>query len=317
MIYETYGNSTKPVREMHARGLLLHAHTQKQGGWSLMANHLNIHLARNMARLKQTKFVCPDTGKTQTLGAVGGSLWLQILLVICNTASDTDRLYYGGWRYLTTEAGTNNTGATYWVQVFEQIGWLTPNGTHAPDKGKRGKPAKCWLVTLPDLPPLLQEVWVMPEKAQPQQAPVVAISERPQSKGKRVGAPATLTAQISNLAQQLVPDSAHALQPTPQPRYSPDTLQVLENAEACIKQQVATQLQGVTPEQAQRKTVVLVEQAKGSWYARYGKRLPPAEQVETALRQGTCTATEAVRYLASGQCNKSDLLQFVGVRPST
>ena len=284
-----------------------------------MANHLNIHLARNIARLKQTKFVCPDTGKQQTLGAVGGSLWLQVLLVICNTASDTDRLYYGGWRYLTTEAGTNNTGATYWVQVFEQIGWLTPNGTHAPDKGKRGKPAKCWLVTLPDLPPLLQEVWVMPEKArqQQQQAPVVGINERPQSHAKRVGAPATLTAQIGNLAKDLAPAPATTVQPEPEPAYSQQTLLVLANAEACIRQQLATQVQGLDPEQADRRTTLVVEQAKGSWHARYGKRLPPAKQVETALRQGTCTDTEAVRYLASGQCNKADLLQFVGVRPTT
>lgn len=279
-----------------------------------MANHLNIHLARNIARLKQTTFVCPDTGKQQTLGAVGGSLWLQVLLVICNTASDTNRLYYGGWRWLTKEAGTNNTGATYWVQVFEQIGWLTPNGTHAPDKGKQGKPARCWLVTLPDLPPLLHQVWVMPEKATPQQpqAPVVGINERPQSKARRVGAPATLTAQIGNLVKEVAPDTTNGVHPEPEPPYSPHTLQVLASAEACVRQQVATQVQGLDPERADRRTTLVVEQAKGSWHARYGKRLSPAKQVETALRQGTCTETEAVRYLASGICNKADLAQFVG-----
>lgn len=282
-----------------------------------MANHLHIHLARNIARLKQTPYICPDTGKQQTLGAVGGSLWLQILLVLCNTASDTDRLYYGGWRFLTKEAGTNNTGARYWVQVFEQIGWLTPNGTHAPDKGRQGKPAKCWLITLPDLPPLLQEVWVMPEKAQPKQAPVVGINERPKSTARRIGAPASLTAQIGNLAKELVPDSATALQPEPAPAYSTQTLAVLDSAEACIKRQVATQVQGLDPVQAERRTTLVIEQAKGSWYANYGKRIPPVKQVDYALRQGTCTETEAVRYLASGQCNKADLLQFVGVRPST
>lgn len=283
-----------------------------------MANHLNIHLARNVARLKQTTFVCPETGKTNTLGAVGGSLWLQVLLVICNTASDTDRLYYGGWRYLTTEAGTNNTGATYWVQVFEQIGWLTPNGTHAPDKGKRGKPAKCWLVTLPDLPPLLQQVWQAPEQArpQPQQAPVVALSERPKSNAKRLGVPATLTAQIGNLAKDLATDSTNGAHPEPEPPYSPHTLQVLASAEACIRQQLATQVQGASPEQVERRTTLVVEQAKGSWHARYGKRLPPAKQVETALRQGTCTETQAVRYLASGICNKTDLVHFVGGVPT-
>jgi hypothetical protein len=286
-----------------------------------MASHLNIHLARNIARLKQTTFVCPDTGKTQTLGAVGGSLWLQVLLVICNTANDTDRLYYGGWRWLTKEAGTNNTGATYWVQVFEQIGWLTPNGTHAPDKGKKGKPCKCWIVTLPDLPPLLQEVWQMPEQARPQpiQAPVVAISERPKSTAKRLGAPATLTAQIGNLAKDLA--TAHTngvhIAPEPQPAYSPQTLQVLDSAEACIRQQIVSQSDGVPPERQALRTTLVVEQAKGSWHARNGKRLPPVQQVENALRQGTCTDTEAVRYLASGQCNKADLLQFVGVHPTT
>jgi len=289
-----------------------------------MANHLNIHLARNIARLKQTTFVCPDTGKTQTLGAVGGSLWLQVLLVICNTAHDTNRLYYAGWRWLTQQAGTNNLGATYWVQVFEQIGWLTPNGTHAPDKGKKGKPAKCWLVTLPDLPPLLQEVWQMPEQArpqqqqQPQQAPVVAINERPKSTAKRVGAPATLTAQIGNLAKDLAnadTNGVHVM-PAPEPAYSQQTLQVLESAEACIRQQMATQVQGASPEQVERRTTLVVEQAKGSWHARYGKRLPPAKQVETALRQGTCTETQAVRYLASGICNKTDLVHFVGGVPT-
>jgi hypothetical protein len=220
---------------------------------------------------------------------------------------------------LAKEAGTNNTTATYWVRVLEQIGYITPNGTHAPDKGKRGKPAKCWLVTLPDLPPLLQEVWVMPEKPPQQQAPVVGISERPQSKTKRVGAPATLTAQIGNLAQALAPDNAPTVQPEPAPAYSQQTLAVLANAEACIRQQLATQVQaqGLDPEQADRRTTLVVEQARGSWHARYGKRLPPVKQVENALRQGTCTDTEAVRYLASGQCNKADLLQFVGVRPST
>jgi hypothetical protein len=285
-----------------------------------MANHLNIYVARNMARLKQTKFVCPETGKQQTLGAVGGSLWLQVLLVICNTASDTDRLYYGGWRWLTEQVGTNNTGATYWVQVFEQIGWLTPNGTHAPDKGKRGKPAKCWLVTLPDLPPLLQQVWLPPEKTEPQrqQAPVVGINERPKSNARRVGAPARLTAQLGNLAKDLAPASAPVAQPEPEPApvYSAQTVAVLESAEACLRQQLATQTQGLDPVHAERRTTLVVEQAKGSWHANYGKRIPPVKQVDYALRQGTCTETEAVRYLASGQCNKADLLQFVGVRPT-
>ena len=285
-----------------------------------MANHLNIHLARNIARLKQTTYVCPKTGKTNTLGGVGGSVWLQVLMVICNTANDADRLYYAGWRYLAKEAGTNNTIATYWVQVFEQIGFLTPNGTHAPDIGKRGKPAKCWLVTLPDLPPLLPQIWVMPEQGsqQQQQAPVVAINERPQSKARRLGAPATLTAQIGNLAKDLAPVSAPSA-PTvqPEPPYSLQLLSVLESAEACIRQQMATQVQGLDPERANRRITVVVEQAKGSWHARNGKRIPPAKQVEYHLAQGTCTETEAVRYLASGACNKQDLLQFVGARPTT
>jgi hypothetical protein len=311
--YETYEYITKPVWALPAQGQPLCAPTHK-GGWSLMANHLNIHLARNIARLKQTKFVCPETGKEQTFGAVSSSLWLQIIMVICNTAADQDRLYYAGWRYLTKEAGTNNTGATYWVQVFEQVGWITPNGTHAPDTGKRGKPSKCWLVTLPDLPPLLQQVWVAPEKAQPTaqrtQAPVVAITDRPQSKAKRTGAPVSLTAQVGNIVHELVPDSAHSLQPVLEPQYSAQTLQVLDTAEVCIRKQLASQ-QGVQPITELRTTLV-VEQAKGSWHARYGNRTAPAKQVETALGQGICTETEAVQYLASGVCTKTDLVQFVG-----
>jgi hypothetical protein len=278
-----------------------------------MANHLNHHLWQNIGALKQTKYTCPETGKTQALGAVGGSVWLQVLGVICNTAQN--REYYGGWRYLTQKAGTNLDTARYWVEVLEQIGWLTPNGTHAPDKGKQGKPAKCWLVTLPDLPALITPtLWVA--KEQQQQTAVVAIDDHRKSTAKRVGQ-TSLTAQVGNLAQELVPESAHALQPAPQPTYSAETVQVLESAEACLRAKLANQVQGATPEQTAHRLTMQLEQAKGSWHAHYGKRLPAVAQVETALRHGSCTESEAVRYLASGVCGKTDLVQFVGGTATT
>jgi len=147
---------------------------------------------------------------------------------------------------------------------------------------------------------------------------VVAINERPQSKAKRLRAPATLIAQVGNLAKDLAPVSAPSA-PTvqPEPPHSLQLLSVLESAEACIRKQLATTLGWATPQQAERRTTLVVEQAKGSWHARNGKRIPPAKQVEYHLAQGTCTETEAVRYLASGACNKQDLLQFVGARPTT
>jgi len=281
-----------------------------------MANHLNHHLWQNIGALKQTKYTCPETGKTQALGAVGGSVWLQVLGVICNTAPDISREYFGGWRYLAKTAGTNLDTARYWVEVLEQIGWLTPNGTHAPDKGKQGKPAKCWLVTLPHLPELVTpSLWVANQ--QQQQATVVAITNnRPQSTAKRVGQ-TSLTAQIGNLAQQLAPEPVYAVQPAPQPTYSAQTAQVLQSAEACLRAKLADQVQGATPEQTEHRLTMQLEQVKGSWHARYGKRLPAVAQVETALRQGTCTEHEAVRYLASGACGKTDLVQFVGGTATT
>ena len=280
-----------------------------------MANHLNHHLWQNIGALKQTKYTCPETGKTQALGAVGGSVWLQVLGVICNTAPDISREYFGGWRYLAKTAGTNLDTARYWVEVLEQIGWLTPNGTHAPDKGKQGKPAKCWLVTLPDLPALITPtLWVA--KEQQQQTAVVAIDDHRKSTAKRVGQ-TSLTAQVGNLAQELVPESAHALQPAPQPTYSAETVQVLESAEACLRAKLANQVQGATPEQTAHRLTMQLEQAKGSWHAHYGKRLPAVAQVETALRHGSCTESEAVRYLASGACGKTDLVQFVGGTATT
>jgi hypothetical protein len=279
----------------------------------LMANHLNHHLWHNIGALKQTKYTCPETGKTQALGAVGGSVWLQVLGVICNTAQN--REYFQGWRNLAKQAGTNLDTARYWVEVLEQIGWLTPNGTHALDKGKRGKPAKCWLVTLPDLPELVTpDLWVAPTQQQP--AKVVAIGDHRKGTGKRVGQ-TSVVAQIGNLAQELVPESAHALQPAPQPTYSAETVQVLESAEACLRAKLADQVQGATPEQTAHRLTMQLEQVKGTWEARYGERLPAVQQVETALRHGSCTESEAVRYLASGACGKTDLVQFVGGTATT
>lgn len=271
-----------------------------------MANDLNHHLWQNIGALKQTKYTCPETGKTQALGAVGGSVWLQVLGVICNTAQK--REYFQGWRNLAKQAGTNLDTARYWVEVLEQIGWLTPNGTHALDKGKKGKPARCWLVTLPDLEPLdVPALWIAKE----QQAPVAKMSDHRKSTAKRVGAPASITAQVGNLAQELVPESAHALQPAPQPTYSAETVQVCENAEACLRARLTSQVQGASPEQAERRATLQLEQVKGTWEAHYGERLPAIQQVETALRQGTCTETEAVQYLASGVCGKTDLVHYV------
>lgn len=274
-----------------------------------MAFDLTTYLSKNLPTLCATQFVCPETGKQNTFGAVGGSLWLRVLLVICNTAQN--RLFFGGMRRLTTEARTNNDGAYYWLEVFEQVGWLTPNGTHAMDHGKRGKPAKCWLVTLPDLPDLVQEVWQLP--APQTQAQVVQLDQHQRTKGnrKRTGTAQTIGAHTSNLAHQLAPDYAtqpHAAQVAATQlaqALSSDTQQAMHEAENCIRAKV--QEQQLSPLQA----VSVIEQAKGSWLAVYGNRTAPAQQVHAGLAQGLCTATQAVQYLASGVCAKTDLVQFV------
>jgi hypothetical protein len=274
-----------------------------------MAHHLNAHLWQNVGVLSQATFTHPKTGKTQRLCDQGGSLWLRVLGVVMNSAGEADRCYYAGMRWLCKAANTNLEGAYLWLQVYEQLGWLTPNGTRPPEAGRRGKPCKQWLVTLPNLPPLVQDLWQeKPKAAPPTVAPVVHLNtERPQSKTKRVGAPATLTAQIGNVVAQVAPAVAQVeVEPKRAYLWSDATEALLVQAEVCVLKQA--QAQGATEAQV----AVVVAQAKTGWRTRPNSGLSPAVQVDLATSAGTCSDTVALKWLASGVCNRQTLKAYVG-----
>lgn len=274
-----------------------------------MADHLNRHLGQNLAFLEQATYVCPRSGKTRRLKDIAGSVWLKCLVVICNTAADHDREFFAGIRYLAEKAGTNIEGATEAVDLLEQIGYITPNGFRPPATGKRGRPARCWVVTLPDLPPLLQNLWREPaQKPATSPAAVVPISDQKRKQAPRSGGvSAGVGAIVGNLAQDLaaaVAAADHGTQNTAM-QISRETQQAIDEARALVQAQAS--LNNMT----ERKIGLLLDQAQGSWEHRNGREQSAIDQVQEALTSGQCTLANAVQWLANGHTNSTPLLQYV------
>jgi hypothetical protein len=276
-----------------------------------MADHLNRHLWQNLAHLEQATYTDPVTGKTQRLKDIGGAVWLKVLGQICNMAGESDREFFAGTRKLAEAAGTTPQAAEFYAGVLEQLGWITPNGVRPPATGMRGRPARCWVVTLPGLPPLVQNLWRDPTAKKPDAtAPVVPITEHAQRKPRTTGSTAALGAVVGNLAADLAHDSTGAVgvpdQPQ-QPVWCPEVQQVMTDALAVVRAKAASQ------QHTDLQLAVLAETTQSRWEARYGKHLSALDQVQAALQQGQCTSADAVRYLAAGHAGHTKPLQeFLG-----
>lgn len=268
-----------------------------------MSAPLLIHLAQNLAVLEQTEY-STDTGKSRRLKDSGGA-WLKVLLAVCNFAQEPDRYCSAGWRALTNAAGTNTDTAQFWVQQFLELGWLTQREPVRPEAGRRGKPANCYEVTLPGLPPKAMEL-TQPTAPKPI-APVQSITEAASKRAKRTGSAAGLAQVVGAVVQQVQPQPSQSVQPVAEvlPVWSKETEAVMESARSVVLHQ-AIEKRLSHPQQ-----VIAVEQAAGSWVATYGKRKCAAQQVNDALTAGACSDTEAVRYLASGLCHRTDLEKFL------
>lgn len=265
-----------------------------------MSAPLLVHLAQNLAVLEQTEYTS-ETGKRRRLKDSGGT-WLKVLLALCNFAQEPDRYCTAGWRALTNAAGTNHDLAEGWVSVFLELGWLAKRDAVRPEAGRRGKPANCYEVTLPGLPP--KQLELMQPSPKPI-APVQSITEAQDKRAKRSGGAAALGQVVGAVVHQLHPEPLQHLEPVPEPVWSAECAAVMASARSVVLHK-AIEKQLSHPQQ-----VIAVEQASGSWVATYGKRKCAAEQVQEALAAGGCTDTEAVRYLASGLCHRTDLEKFL------
>jgi len=283
-----------------------------------MSYQLTAHLAQNLAVLEQEEYVDPETGKTKRLKD-SGAVWLKVLLVICNAAGDSDRQYYGGWRYLAAQAGTNTTLATEKVRLFEQLGWLKPLSPRRLEAGMRGKPAQCWEVTLPNLPPMVQTLWQAPEKPAEQVASVQPIDEAKSKRHRRksTGTTAALSTVLGSVVASVVPithpEQAQPLAPVV-PALPKEVAALLEQAKQIILLKANSD-----PALSAPQKLSLVAQAEGSWQAPHrtkqvGKVMQsPTTQVATLLREGLVTDAEAVRWLASQECTYQTLRAFIGL----
>ena len=269
-----------------------------------MSALLLIHLAQNVAVLELTEYTDPNTGKSRRLKDTGGT-WLKVAIAHCNFAQEPDRYSTAGWRALAKAAGTNTELATKWTLTLEQIGWLTKREPVRSEGGRRGKPANCWEVTLPNLPPKVLELWQEPAKQKQAEtaAPVKPISEAHSKRSRRSSAPVALGQVVGSVVQEAQPAAEVVVLPSP--AWSAETLQAAERAKQLLLQK------GLAEGLSVPKQLMLVAQAEGGWTARYGRQpVCPLQQVQQALAAGSCTDTEAVRYLASGASHKLSLQQF-------
>lgn len=278
-----------------------------------MAYHLTAHLAQNLAVLEQTEYTDPDTGKTKRLS--DGATWLKVLLTLCNAAGETDRQFYGGWRYLAAKAGTNIDLAMEKVRLFEQLGWLKVMPPRRAEAGMRGKPSMCWEVTLPNLPALVQDLWQAPPKPTEHVAEVKPIgtakSKRHRRSNEPVGVGSVLGAVVASvqpIAQQAQPEA--------------QVMPALPKEVAALAQQAKQVLllkANTDPNLSEPQKLTLVAQAEGSWQVRHrakqvGKVFePPLQQVAELHQQGLCNDADVVQWLASPDCTQRSLKEFVGL----
>jgi len=266
-----------------------------------MSAPLLIHLAQNVAVLELTEYTDPKTGKRKRLKDTGGT-WLKVAMAHCNFAQEPDRYSTAGWRALAEAAGTNTDLATKWTLRLEELGWLTRREPVRSEGGRRGKPANCWEVTLPHLPPKTLDLWQEPAK-QKQPAPIQPITEAHSKRSRRNSAPVSLGQVVGSVVQQADPAAEVVAIATPQ--WTAEVLQAAERAKQVLLQK------GVAEGLSIPKQLMLLGQTTGGWEVRYGKQQQCAlKQVEQALAAGTCTDSEAVCYLASGKSHTKTLQEF-------
>lgn len=115
-----------------------------------MSDELLRHLAINSGKLRKTKHFDPALNKERD--RLEGGTWQSVLAVLCYHANQKERQVWCGIAKLGKEAGCNTDTTYRYLELFEQLGWITPRPARRAEA--HHKPAKCWEITLPDLEPL-------------------------------------------------------------------------------------------------------------------------------------------------------------------
>ena len=115
-----------------------------------MSDELLRHLAINSGKLRKTKHFDPFLNKERD--RLEGGTWQSVLSVLCYHANQKERQVWCGIAKLGKEAGCNTDTTYRYLELFEQLSWITPRPARRAEA--HHKPAKCWEITLPDLEPL-------------------------------------------------------------------------------------------------------------------------------------------------------------------
>ncbi len=115
-----------------------------------MSDELLRHLAINSGKLRKTKHF--DAALNKDRDRLEGGTWQSVLAVLCYHANQKERQVWCGIAKLGKEAGCNTDTTYRYLELFEQLTWITPRPARRAEA--HHKPAKCWEITLPDLEPL-------------------------------------------------------------------------------------------------------------------------------------------------------------------
>ena len=115
-----------------------------------MSDELLRHLAINSGKLRKTQHF--DAALNKERERLEGGTWQSVLSVLCYHANQKERQVWCGIATLGREAGCNTDTTYRYLELFEQLGWITPRPARRAEA--HHKPAKCWEITLPDLEPL-------------------------------------------------------------------------------------------------------------------------------------------------------------------
>lgn len=112
-----------------------------------MSDELLRHLAINSGKLRKTKHF--DAALNKQRERLEGGTWQSVLSVLCYHANQKERQVWCGIATLGREAGCNTDTTYRYLELFEQLGWITPRPARRAEA--HHKPAKCWEITLPEL----------------------------------------------------------------------------------------------------------------------------------------------------------------------
>ena len=268
-----------------------------------MSWHLSIYLSQNLAAIEQMTYTT-EAGK-QRKYKDAGNVWLKVLVIVANTADRNSHEYFGGWRYLAKQAGTTEALAKLWIDRHTANGLLKELPPRRQEGAKYGKPSRCWQVTLPNCPEPEIKLWEPPTK--PEAVAQVHPIDKP-TKRKQATQGQSFGVVLGNVVAQIQPEAQQQPEAQEQPEkvWSEATQAAIGNASTLLLAKAREIGLGVLAQTMQ------VEKAHGSWHAcHYSKHGSAVEQIEAALAQGSCTDTEAAKYLACFAQQKQDLAAWL------